>query len=186
MGQTGVDPGCDLLAGDEQAVGVAEPVKGTKGRPPVLAGDLDDSLLDPAQRAQPGGVPPLAGLGEHRQGLVQSVERQGRPREGDEQTRTGRHSLLRVQVLRQHQCTPKLALGVTEPADLVEVPRSGQEPGDLVVSNLDVVPQISMAGVMTGRLCGSSSRRMTRCTSPRSTEVQVNRTASSVVVYWVQ
>jgi hypothetical protein len=67
------------------------------------------------------------------------VQGQGRPGQGDEQTRPRGDALLVLQTLGQRQGAPQTAFGVAEPADLVEVPGSSEELGDLVVRNLDGV-----------------------------------------------
>ena len=110
-------------AGVSRSCGIPDPIQRGERRAPVLAGDLDDRLLDPAQRPQPRRVALRPGVVEHRERLVQAVQGQGRPGQGDQQPGAGRHPLLVIQSLRQHEGTPEGAFGVTEPADLVEVPR---------------------------------------------------------------
>ena len=126
VGEPAVDPGGDLLARGEQVLRVADLVQGRQGRAPVLAGHVDDGLLDPAQGAQPGGVALGADVVEHRERLVASVQGEGRPGQGDEQPGARRRPAPRSSRRSDSaQGAAQRALGVTEPADLVEVAALG-------------------------------------------------------------
>jgi hypothetical protein len=138
VGQAAVEQRRGLLAWCQQRERLTDLVQRVDGGLPLGAADVDDRLLDEAQRTQSWCPCRVADLPQHGEGLVASVEIGRRPGQGDEDpgTRCGRVVRTRGVGARPAERTAKRDLCVPVTADGVEVAGVAEELLDLGIRYL--------------------------------------------------